>query len=64
MKNLTIEQLATKRSNGKTANTKNKYNMFVMENFSKDDYINFNQLACDLEMKNTARYEGSDSMVR
>ena len=64
MKNLTIEQLATKRANGKTNATKNKYNMFVMDNFSKDDYIEFNQLASDIEMKNTERYEGSDSMVR
>jgi hypothetical protein len=51
MKNLTIEQLATKRGNAISYVTENKYNLFVMDNFSKEDYIKFNQMACDIKIK-------------
>ena len=63
MKNLTINQLAKKCAN-KTNTTKNKYHLFVMENFSKNYYIVFNQTMCDIEMHSRPSYVGSDSLVR
>ena len=63
MKNLTINQLAKKCAN-KTNATKNKYHLFVMENFSKNDYIVLNQKMSDIEMHSRPSYVGSDSLVR
>jgi len=63
MKNLTINQLAKKCAN-KTNATKNKYHLFVMDNFPKNDYIVFNQKMCDIEMHSRASYVGIDILVR
>ena len=63
MKNLTINQLAKKCAN-KTNATKNNYHLFVMDNFSKNDYIVFNQKMSNIEMHSRPSYVGSDSLVR
>jgi hypothetical protein len=52
MKNLTLEQLAIKSGNAKSNQTINKINLFVMDNFKKEDYIKYNQIAMDIIMKN------------
>ena len=52
MKTLTLEQLANKSGNAKSNQTINKVNLFVMDNFSKDEYIKYNQMFRDIKMKN------------
>jgi hypothetical protein len=52
MKNLTLEKLAEKSGNAKSNQTVNKIHLFVMDNFSKNDYIKYNQMFSDIKMKN------------
>lgn len=52
MKNLTLQQLATKSGNAKSNQTINKVHLFVMDNFSKDEYIKYNQMFRDIKMNN------------
>lgn len=52
MKKLTLEQLATKSGNAKSNQTINKVHLFVMDNFTKDEYIKYNQMFNDIRIKN------------
>jgi len=66
MKTLTIEQLASKYATAKTNSTKSKYQIYAIDNLSKEDYFKFLEIVNKIERENNQFMFAncSDSMVR
>jgi len=61
---MSISQLATKASNAKTQKTKTKYHLYVISNFSKDEYTKYINLFRDKILEKNPNYIGIDTIQR